>query len=1051
MKGKLDRDDSPEREDPGRTRKADSPPPEPERTVAGDKGDPGPADRTRIADVSQDADDTHFEVYELDGAADATAAASPASQPTVANPTEIAATAAGVTGADTPAAADGSRQIGNYQLIRRIGEGGMGEVWEAEQVRPLRRRVAFKVIKVGMDNREFTARFESERQALAMMDHPYIASVFDAGTTERGRPFFVMEYVEGVPLTEHCNAQNYNIRERLELFIKVCEGIQHAHQKAIIHRDIKPSNVLVTIQEGTDWPKIIDFGVAKAIDKKLTDHTVHTEVGQFIGTPAYMSPEQIDMTGQNIDTRTDIYMLGVLLYELLTGVLPFDTDQLLQTGLASLLQHIQDVEPPRPSTRIDAMGEHSTEAASQRRLTVPKLKSQLKGDLDWITMKALEKDRARRYETANALIQDIKRYLRDEPVTAGPPSTSYRVKKFVKRHRTGVVAAGVVGVALVLGILGTSVGMIRAQRSERIANAEAETARQISSFMVGLFEVADPSEARGNSITAREILDKGVVKIETGLAEQPLTQARLMNTMGRVYKELGLYQEARPLLEQSLGLLAEQEAGDAPDAAVVMNDLGGLLREAGDFSEAQEHLENALAIRERELGPEDPDLAQSLNSYANLLWQTGQLEQAEAYYERSLAIRERALEPDDPDIAITLNNIGGLRMQAADYEAAQSYFERALEIRQRSLGEDHPDVARSLSNLGKLHWAMGDFETSSSYHEQSLALREKVFGPVHPIVATGLSDYAFVLEDMGEFDRARQMFERSIEIREQSLGTEHPDLAASLSNYAAFLHRRADTQNALAKQEQAVAIWEVSRGPEHPDVATGLNNLAIMQMQVGDFAGAKPNLQRALQIEEANFGSDHPEYARKLDNLGMVLTNLGEVAEARACHERSIAIWEKALGPDHPDVATGCLNLGVLLRNNGLFTEARPYLERSLAIREKALGPEHVDTARSLASLGLLAYFEGNHGAARTLCLRALEIQQDQLPQGHPELVENAYNLACLSALQGERQAALGYLQLIVDHGFANPYIEQDGDLASLHGDPEFERILQVIRERAGG
>jgi non-specific serine/threonine protein kinase/serine/threonine-protein kinase len=324
MKGKMAKDDSPERDDPGKTRKISSASPDPDETAFVVSEIPDSDESTLVVSTGPDSEDD-----------------------TRADSTET------VTGeAATPAtpAADVPRQIGNYQLVRSIGEGGMGEVWEAEQLRPLRRRVALKVIKVGMDTREFTARFETERQALAMMDHPYIASVFDAGTTERGRPFFVMEYVEGVPVTDHCNAHNHSIPERLELFIKVCEGIQHAHQKAIIHRDIKPSNVLVTIQDGTAWPKIIDFGVAKAIDQKLADHTVHTELGQFIGTPAYMSPEQVDMTGQNIDTRTDIYMLGVLLYELLTGVLPFDMDDLLKTGIASLLQHIQQVEPPRPST-----------------------------------------------------------------------------------------------------------------------------------------------------------------------------------------------------------------------------------------------------------------------------------------------------------------------------------------------------------------------------------------------------------------------------------------------------------------------------------------------------------------------------------------------------------------------------------------------------------------------------------------------------------------------------------------------------------------------------
>ena len=369
-------------------------------------------------------------------------------------------------------------QIGPYRLLRQIGEGGMGEVYEAEQLEPIRRRVALKIVKRGMDTQEFVARFESERQALAMMDHPCIAKVFDAGASERGRPYFVMEYVEGIPITDYCDGRRLNLRQRLELLVQVCEGVQHAHQKAIIHRDIKPTNVLVTEVDGRPVPKIIDFGVAKAMDQSLTDQTAQTNLGQLIGTPAYMSPEQANLDGKGIDTRTDVYALGVLLYELLVSERPFSKQELENVGLQEVLRKIREDEPPRPSARVTIMATSLETAARDRGCEPSSLRKRLRGDLDWIAMKALEKDRTRRYDTTNGLALDIQRYLRDEPVLAGPPSTAYTVRKFVKRHRTGVVAGGFVVVAVLLGIAGTTIGLIRAVRAERTATLEATTPRR---------------------------------------------------------------------------------------------------------------------------------------------------------------------------------------------------------------------------------------------------------------------------------------------------------------------------------------------------------------------------------------------------------------------------------------------------------------------------------------------------------------------------------------------------------------------------------------------
>ena len=442
--------------------------------------------------------------------------------------------------------------IGPYRLIKLLGAGGMGEVWRAEQTEPFQRTVALKLIKPGMDTKAVVARFDSERQALALMEHPNIAKVFEAGATPTGRPYFVMEYVPGVPITEYCDKRLLTIKERLALFIQICEGVQHAHQKAIIHRDLKPSNLLVEEVDHKAVPKIIDFGLAKAIGQRLTEITLFTEVGAVVGTPAYMSPEQADLNERNVDTRTDVYSLGVILYELLVGTLPFRPEELQEAGQGAMLEKIRQQEPLRPSTKLRSLGDSSKDSAVKRREEPRSLEQHLRGELDWITMKALEKDRTRRYGSPSELAADIQRHLRDEPVLAGPPSASYRASKFIRRHRFGVGVALAAAVVLIGFATAMALQARRIAKERDRANREAETSKRVSEFMTNMFKVSDPGEARGNSVTAREILDKASKEIPTGLSKDPVVQAQMMHVMGGVYDNLGLYRQAQSLFTDAV-------------------------------------------------------------------------------------------------------------------------------------------------------------------------------------------------------------------------------------------------------------------------------------------------------------------------------------------------------------------------------------------------------------------------------------------------------------------------------------------------------------------
>jgi eukaryotic-like serine/threonine-protein kinase len=787
----------------------------------------------------------------------------------------------------SPAEKAGDR-IGRYKLLQQIGEGGCGVVYMAEQEEPVRRRVALKVIKLGMDTKQVIARFEAERQALALMDHPNIARVLDAGATDAGRPYFVMELVRGTRITHYCDENNLSTEERLRLFVQVCQAIQHAHQKGIIHRDIKPSNVLVTVSEpgAPGCPKIIDFGIAKATTgQPLTDKTLFTAFEQFMGTPAYMSPEQAMMIALDIDTRTDIYSLGVLLYELLTGKTPLDQKELLAAGLEEMRRTIREKEPARPSTRLSTMVESErTTTARLRHTDGPKLIHLVRGDLDWIVMKCLEKDRARRYATANGLAMDVQRHLSCEPVLARPPSRLYEFQKTVGRHKFGFAAAAVLIVVLAAGVFASTSEALRATRAEgrqrqlreqsetnaqkalqaqasetemrhqaqaneKKAEAAAAKSQQVAQLMKNMLKGVGPSFAKGRDTKMlQEILDETVSSMSKELTNQPEVEVELCLTLADTYYDLGLYERMVEVARHSLqvartGLGEENES--VADSLLRLG--GGLMKvshqhlgemHAGNVPDADRdrrlHDSNlveaekcgleSLAMNRRLKGDENPSVAQALNLVGNIYFTQYRMAEAESYKHDALAMYRKLFGNEDPRVAGVLRELGLLLAFREDRLAeAETMVAEAIAIQRKAFGNDNPNVARSLINLGHVLRRQGKWAEAERAYRDNVTAWKNLRAEDRADMADALGYLAEVLMHQGKLEEAEAQRREELRVWKKVLGDEHPTVALSASRVADMLTREGKLEEAEARAREALALMRKLRGDGDPSVGEPLD------------------------------------------------------------------------------------------------------------------------------------------------------------------------------------------------------------------------------------
>lgn len=801
-------------------------------------------------------------------------------------------------------------EIVGFSVVRLLGEGGGGSVLLAQQLVPIKRDVAIKVVKLGMDTKAVVRRFEAEQQALGLMDHPNIAKVFGAGVTRAGRPYFVMELVRGIRITDYCDQCHLSVPERLAVFSQVCHAIQHAHHKGIIHRDIKPSNVLVTLHDGDAVAKVIDFGIAKAIHGHLMEETLQTNVEHLVGTPAYMSPEQLIAGISQVDTRTDVYSLGVLLYELLVGCTPLDEEELGAVGSEVMRQTLLAEEPMTPSKRILAMSHHESEGVCQRRQTdVLRIVRSLRGDLDWIVMRCLEKERTRRYQSANELIQDIDRFFLKSPVLARPPSIGYVVSRFIRRHKLAVAASSFSVCAVLAGAALASYQAVRAVEAQGVAQQVVDFLRD------DLLSPASPQLEPDRDIKMRTVLDRASVKVDTRFADQPLVEALVRKTLGQAYEALG------------------------------------------DAEQAARHLDRSVVVREQLFGPDDASLLQTKSLLLDVLGQQSKYTSAAALGSSVLEAQRRIVGPDHPDTLQTMVRLGRIYRLTAKYADAEALHREAYAAYQSKLGEDNQQTMEALHALAATQLYRGNYKEAQLLLERVVAFSASLLGRQHPDTMSAQGNLAVSYSYQGKLPQAEAIQRELLEIHERVLGVEHPQTLVTLENLAYTYAEQGNPAAAALLQSRALAASKKVRGGEHPHTLITMGNLAASYEDMGQLNDAIDLRSEAISIERRTLGDRHPGTLLSMNNLAFSYRILGRLREAESLLVKATQISPEVLGPEHPDALGYRRSLAAVYQAQGRLSEAAGILSDVVPTTKRVLGTSHRDTldsSRELASVLLL-------------------------------------------------------------------------------------------------
>jgi serine/threonine protein kinase/tetratricopeptide (TPR) repeat protein len=775
------------------------------------------------------------------------------------------------------------RVIGPFVVQRLLGEGGMGRVYEASQTEPIARQVALKVLRPQIASEEVLARFEGERQALAVMDHPNIARILDAGTTDDGTPWFAMELVDGVTITAWAEQQGLDLAACIELVLPVCDAVQHAHLKGVIHRDLKPSNILVArADDGTPVPKVIDFGVAKAIEQPLLARTLATRFGELVGTPEYMSPEQATLGALDVDTRSDVYSLGLVLYELLVGSLPLPPARLRGLAFDEICRRIREDDTPQPSVEVRRNLESGV--VQMRPGTDRGWSRRVQAELDAVLLKALAKDRDRRYPSVADFADDLRRFLADEPVRAAPPSLAYRASKLVRRHKATAAVLASISLSIVVALVAVVFGWLESERARARVEAALATSDRTTDFLVELFTASDPRVAAGSEPTLRELLDRGIERIDD-LEDEPSVQARLLETLGDVSWSLGLYEESEPLLLQALEL-RDTEAPNPARKAQALTRLGGLYRDRPDLAKAEEVLREAVATLDAAGLNETPEMGGVANDLGIVLSRMRRFEEAAEFLERSIELGERFEEAPSGNVASGMANLGVLYQRMGDPARSLEMTRRALALFEQILPENHPNFAVLEVNITTASRNLGDLGEARRAILRALEVDRVALPEGHPGIADDLHGLGSVELRLGRLDAARAAFTEGLGIMDAAFGegnfrsTLH---RASLGNVALVAGRPEDALEHLDAVLETLAVSDDPRAPRH---SVGyLRQRALALRQLGRTDAARSSIERGLDL--ANETSQIAELPNLRLLEALLALDLGEFDRAQQLFDQA--------------------------------------------------------------------------------------------------------------------------------------------------------------------